>query len=131
MNQAASTSPALHVITMPRITLLGALIALLSSAAPVAAETFTWGGGNGTWRSSNWSIATFPDDDLDIALIDGGKDGTASYVTITSQGADNSLNVGALIVDAGDTAETVGHMSLNVYSHLTVNGTYLNRPTAP
>ena len=53
-----------------RLAPLAALIALALTSGHAAAETFTWSGGAGYWRDANWSSSTFPDDDLDVALID-------------------------------------------------------------
>lgn len=109
-----------------RLAPLATLIALALASGHAAAETFIWSGGSGYWRDANWSSSTFPDDDLDVALIDGGKDDTASYVTIASKNSNNSLSVASLVIDHGDTAETVGGVFLNVWSDLTVNGHYIN-----
>lgn len=112
--------------TARRLIPLSALIALCLASGQAAAATYTWGGGSGSWRDANWSSAPFPDDDADVALIDGGKDGISSYVTIAPKNADNALGVGSLVIDAGDTAETVGSVFLNVWNDMAINGRYIN-----
>ncbi len=80
----------------PRRTIvIGVLLALASSSS--RAIEVTWAGGSGFWATaSSWSNLAVPDSSVDV-LIDGGKDGISSVVTLAGAGSARQLTV-----DTGD-----------------------------
>jgi hypothetical protein len=104
-NTAAIKSPVLtSAITLPT-TAIASLMALLSSAPILEAQTLsTWSGGTGSWLdAASWSPNGVPNGATADVVVDGAP-GTASVVTFgRNDNSGTSFRIGRLRIEAGDT----------------------------
>ncbi len=93
--------------------LLAARLLVGGACSPLSAQTtVNWNGGTGNWNDASlWSTGSVPDDPYNDVYIDGGKTGTASVVTFSS-----NYRIGRLTVDAGDTFNVADGATFGIYN---------------
>lgn len=98
-----------------RNSLKNLVVISLSAAVPAGAQTaFTWTGGSGNWTDgTKWSTGSVPNSVIADVTVDGAP-GTASQINFNIPNFGETMAVGRLRIDAGDSVVFPTYKNLTV-----------------